>query len=113
MTQQDVKEKWHLNKSVPITVILTILLSVGAGTTAIWNIRKDVDLHWQVTSQQISALNKHIADDKQLTANARKTTLMVLEKLDGKLDSIRTELNAIKVEQALRYGSFISDKKKK
>lgn len=102
--KQDVKEKWHLKKEIPITVILTILLSVGAGTLAIWNIRGDVDLHWQVTGQQISSLDTHIQNDVTSNTETRNLALMLLEKLDTKLDTIRQDINEIKIEQAYMRG---------
>ena len=83
----DYSNNWHLNKSVPIATILTIILSIMSGTVWMVSVRHDIDMHWQ-------AYNGHVQQQVRDTIKQ--------EELDNRLlvaiEDLRKEIGFSRVE---------------
>jgi hypothetical protein len=78
------KESWHLDKKVPISLILAIMVQFGLALLAYSDLKQSVALN----TQDIAAL--HVRDTQQ--ADSLKDALKVMQdqfqRLDAKLDRL-------------------------
>lgn len=66
----DIKESWHLDKKVPISLILVLLMQGVAGLWFIADIKKDVELLKAAQTEQAKR------DERQDKASADALTLL-------------------------------------
>ena len=84
MRDEDGRDGWHLDKRVPISIIVTLVIQFGSGLWVLAEMRKDIDLlKMQVTQQRDR-------DDRQDLAAAQAVDLVrkQLERMESKLDRI-------------------------
>ena len=82
--QNDAPDQWHLDKKVPLGLILAMMLQGSVIIVAFQDVKKDVEvLKVQVASQRDR-------DEQQDKAQARQMGAVNswLERIDGKLDRI-------------------------
>jgi len=84
MTSAQREDQWHLDKKVPLGLILTILVQAGMVIWAIADIKKDVE----VLKHQVVVL--HERDNTQELANKSTFDLIraQMERIDAKLDRL-------------------------
>lgn len=77
-------DAWHLDKKVPISLILAVLVQAAMGIWAIADIKKDVEV------LKAAAAVQHERDEQQDKAQARQMQVVTswLERIDSKLDRI-------------------------
>lgn len=77
-------ENWHLDKKVPLGLILAMIVQVIVITVYIGDIKKDVEVLKAYNTAQ------HERDIQQDMAQARQLLVVTnwLERMDGKLDRI-------------------------
>lgn len=76
--------RWHLDKKVPVGIILALLMQAAAGIWAIADIKKDVEL------LKARGIEQRERDDRQ-DRDAAQTDMRIqsaLEKIDSKLDRL-------------------------
>ena len=78
------KEDWHLDKTVPISLIVAVLVQAGMVIWAIADIKKDVEILKSQTTAQRDR------DDQQDKSSARQfgTITNSLDRIDSKLDRL-------------------------
>jgi hypothetical protein len=83
-TKKDDGEQWHLDKKVPVGLIIALLTQGAAGLWFIADIKKDVEL------LKAQAIVQHDRDERQ-DKSANDTYAVIrtqLEKMDAKLDRL-------------------------
>lgn len=82
--RRESETRWHLDKKVPISMIVTILALGFSGIVAITDIKKDVE----VMKTEIKAL--HERDNQQMAATKESLDLIrdAMNKIDDKLTRI-------------------------
>jgi hypothetical protein len=84
MTTQSDDNNWHLDKKVPISLIVAVLAQAGMGIWAIADIKKDVEV------LKMQVLTQHDRDERQ-DKSAAEIFLQLrsqLERMDAKLDRL-------------------------
>lgn len=78
------KEDWHLDKTVPISLIVAVLVQAGMVIWAIADIKKDVEILKSQTTAQRDR------DDQQDKSSARQFSTITnsLDRIDSKLDRL-------------------------
>jgi len=78
------QDGWHLDKKVPISIILVIVMQGVAGLWVVADIKNDVE----ILKTQI--ITQHDRDDRQdkLASDAFQQMRQQLERMDAKLDRL-------------------------
>ena len=81
---RDERNGWHLDKRVPISIILTLVIQFASGLWLLAEMRKDIDLLKMQVSQQRDR------DDRQDRAASEAVDLVrkQLERMESKIDRI-------------------------
>jgi hypothetical protein len=84
MSDQTEDNQWHLDKKVPISLIVAVLVQAAMGIWAIADIKKDVEV------LKVQAISQHERDDRQdkSTADVFLQLRTQLERMDAKLDRL-------------------------
>lgn len=82
--RDDVSNHWHLDKKVPLGIILAMLSQAAMGIWAIADIKKDVEV---LKDRSIAQRER---DEQQDKAQARQMLVLAtsLERIDAKLDRL-------------------------
>ena len=77
-------DAWHLDKKVPISLIVAVLVQAAMGILAIADIKKDVEL------LKVESIRQHERDERQdkSTAEAMLQLRTQLDRIDAKLDRL-------------------------
>lgn len=83
-TQLDTKKSWHLDKTVPVSLIIALTINFVGG---IWYLSK---LDFRVNSIEARYLEQQVRDDRQdqAAAYSREQIQRQLERIDNKLDQL-------------------------
>lgn len=86
------EEHWHLDKRVPISLIVTLLIYGVSGLWVVVDIKKDVEV------LKAEAMSQHIRDDRQDKAVADGVVLLrsELSYIRQQLDLLIRDVNARK-----------------
>lgn len=88
MTADKDRDGWHLDKKVPISIIVMIVMQGAAGLWVVADIKKDVEvLKAQGVQQQIQQRDRDERQDKQAT-DALGQVRAQLERVESKLDRL-------------------------
>lgn len=80
----NVPEKWHLDKRVPVSIIVVLLMQGAGGLWVIADMRKDIDV---LKVQMIDSRDREKTRDAQLESTVRQLRGDMLE-VSRKLDRL-------------------------
>lgn len=88
MPMENNKESWHLDKKVPVALVVTLLFQFASGIWFISGLRKDLDQIKEARAAE--AVVQHERDERQDRASGAAQ-----DKLDKRLDTIDSKLDRL------------------
>lgn len=84
LDRRQTDDSWHLDKKVPISLIVAVLVQAGMGIWAIADIKKDVEL------LKVESVRQHERDERQDKSTSEAVLLLrqQLERMESKIDRL-------------------------